>query len=261
MVRKKELTESRHVRMTYELSAFLLPGLEFLNLGYAPDDLDSLAEPERPDKFPAELYRRTLGRVGLTGADILEAGSGRGAGASLITREFRPRSYVGIDLSPGNVAIASKRYANIASMSFQCGDVQRLPFADRSFDVVINVESSHHYEDRARFFAEVGRVLVPGGWFLSAHFFEAGYDISADIVRGGMEIAEREDITGNVLQAMSLDSPLRKAFVEREVPESNRELYEAMVGTEDTDTYRMLQDGRFFYHIIRAQRAFGELDP
>ena len=35
----------------------------------------------------------------------------------------------------------------------------------RSFDVVINIEASHLYDDRARFFAEVLRVLKPGGHF------------------------------------------------------------------------------------------------
>ena len=49
-------------------------------------------------------------------------------------------------------------------------DLLLLPFPDASFDVVINVESSHCYGHVDRFFAEVARVLRPGGWFLYTDF-------------------------------------------------------------------------------------------
>ena len=41
------------------------------------------------------------------------------------------------------------------------GDAESLPFADRSFDAVINVEASHAYPHFPRFLAEVARVLRP----------------------------------------------------------------------------------------------------
>jgi ubiquinone/menaquinone biosynthesis C-methylase UbiE len=53
-------------------------------------------------------------------------------------------------------------------MDFVHGDAQSLPFADESFDVVINIEASHGYPDFPRFLAEVARVLRPGGRFLYA---------------------------------------------------------------------------------------------
>ena len=50
------------------------------------------------------------------------------------------------------------------------GNAESLPFADESFDAVINVEASHGYPDFPRFLAEVARVLRPGGHFLYADF-------------------------------------------------------------------------------------------
>ena len=50
------------------------------------------------------------------------------------------------------------------------GDAESLPFADESFDAVINVEASHAYPRLSRFLAEVVRVLRPGGHFLYADF-------------------------------------------------------------------------------------------
>jgi ubiquinone/menaquinone biosynthesis C-methylase UbiE len=165
-----------------------------------------------------------------------------------------PKSYVGIDLSAGNVALASKRYEKTTALKFQCADAQSLPFRERSFDVVINIESSHYYADRARFFAEVGRVLAPGGWFLSTHIVEPPDDVSAETVLGGMEIIERQDVTENVVRAMEIESDLRKALIEQQVPEEGRAMYEAIFGTTETDTYRKFRDRAYLYHIVRARR-------
>ena len=44
---------------------------------------------------------------------------------------------------------------------FVQGNAESLPFADQSFDVVINVEASLHYLDFARILTEVKRVLRP----------------------------------------------------------------------------------------------------
>ena len=45
----------------------------------------------------------------------------------------------------------------------QCQDVQRLTHADRSFDLVTSTEVFEHVPDDGRAFAEVHRVLRPGG--------------------------------------------------------------------------------------------------
>ena len=46
------------------------------------------------------------------------------------------------------------------------GNAEKLPFADQSFDAVINVEASHCYPRFPQFLDEVARVLRPGGHFL-----------------------------------------------------------------------------------------------
>jgi SAM-dependent methyltransferase len=48
----------------------------------------------------------------------------------------------------------------------QCQDVQRLTFADSSFDVCTNTEVFEHVPGDARGFAEIYRVLKPGGLLL-----------------------------------------------------------------------------------------------
>lgn len=46
---------------------------------------------------------------------------------------------------------------------FVLADATLLPLADRSFDVVVSTLSLHHWADPAGVFAELGRVLRPGG--------------------------------------------------------------------------------------------------
>ena len=48
----------------------------------------------------------------------------------------------------------------------QCQDVQRLTFADESFDLVTSTEVFEHVADDRRGFAEIYRVLKPGGNFV-----------------------------------------------------------------------------------------------
>jgi ubiquinone/menaquinone biosynthesis C-methylase UbiE len=65
------------------------------------------------------------------------------------------------------IEFCRKRH-NLAGLDFVSGNAESLPFPDRSFDAVINVEAAINYQDVRRFFAEVERVLRAGGHFLYA---------------------------------------------------------------------------------------------
>ena len=48
----------------------------------------------------------------------------------------------------------------------RCEDVQRLSYPDASFDLITHTEVLEHVPDDRRAFAELQRVLRPGGWML-----------------------------------------------------------------------------------------------
>jgi ubiquinone/menaquinone biosynthesis C-methylase UbiE len=79
----------------------------------------------------------------LTGqeGDILEIGCGSGYGAVLLS-ELRPKSYVGIDLMPEQIALAHQR--RLPNAEFMVQDAAQLPFADESKDVVVIFGVLHH---------------------------------------------------------------------------------------------------------------------
>jgi ubiquinone/menaquinone biosynthesis C-methylase UbiE len=103
--------------------------------------------------------------VDLTGKRVLEVSCGAGGGASYIVRTLRPASYTGLDLNPASIDFCRKRH-NLSGLDFVQGDAENLPFADQTFDAVINVEAAHQYPDFRRFLCEVARVLRPGGHFV-----------------------------------------------------------------------------------------------
>ncbi len=100
---------------------------------------------------------RALRKVGtLAGLDACEL-SARGPLAAHLRKHARSvaLSEYFADLPPGGVRAGVR-----------CEDVQQLSYADASFDLVTHTEVLEHVPDDARAFAELHRVLRPGGWLL-----------------------------------------------------------------------------------------------
>jgi ubiquinone/menaquinone biosynthesis C-methylase UbiE len=143
----------------------------FFNYGYEEDPALGipLDESDEPHRYFIQLYHQAATQVDLSGKKVLEASCGHGGGASYLVRTLHPASYTGLDLNPEGIKFAQKRH-NLAGLDFVEGNAEDLPFADESFDAVLNVEASHLYPHFPQFLAEVTRVLRPGGHFLYTDF-------------------------------------------------------------------------------------------
>lgn len=71
---------------------------------------------------------------------------------------------VGVDVSLAMLEAAAHR-RNSPRLSFIQGDATMLPLADAAFDAVFMLGGIHHVNDRGRLFAEIHRILKPGGRF------------------------------------------------------------------------------------------------
>jgi SAM-dependent methyltransferase len=120
------------------------------------------------------LYRRVAddvlalpGLVTMPGISaVLEVGSGPGELALEIARRLPGGEVVGIDLAEAMTdrAVERARAEGLdGRVRFVLADAAALPLADGSFDVAVSTLSLHHWADPAVVFAEIGRVLRPGG--------------------------------------------------------------------------------------------------
>jgi SAM-dependent methyltransferase len=92
---------------------------------------------------------------------VLEIGSGTGSGTAILKAQFPQADITGVDLSPEMVRIAT---AKVPGVTFEPADASRLPFPDASFDLVAQ-------NNVPVYFAEIARVLAPGGRILVASTF------------------------------------------------------------------------------------------
>lgn len=101
------------------------------------------------------------------GARILEVGCGPGEFWKRNLERIDPTWRITLtDVSPGMLAVAEEVLGDRAECAV--ADVQELPFADESFDVVLASHMLYHVPDRPQAFAEIRRVLVPAGAFHAA---------------------------------------------------------------------------------------------
>ena len=174
----------------------------------------------------------------------------RCAAAAHVAAHYQPASYLGIDISENNLALATQRHA-APNLGFQQGNAEMLPLENGSADVVLNVEASHLYDSPARFFGEVRRILVPGGRFLHVDLAWQDKDPPGMIAAAGFRVDEVIDITRNVVQALELDSVRREAIV-MTFPENMRNDFRDWSGVRDFRAYNRLKNGEWLYRITRA---------
>lgn len=90
-----------------------------------------------------------------------------GTGMSTVALAAHAPTVVGVDVSPEMLGAARRA----PGAHYLLGNAEEMPFADASFDAATCC-SGVHWFDQPRFFAELKRVLRPGGWVgLYDHYF------------------------------------------------------------------------------------------
>ncbi len=146
-----------------------------------------------------------------TGSALLEVGAGTGHWLAFLGGRVS-----GLDPS-GNMLARAREKAPDALLVR--GVAEQLPYRDERFDRVFCVNAVHHVPDRARFFAEVARVLRPEGgllvvgldpsagrdhWWIYDHFPETrrldlerhppGATLRRELDRAGFQRVETEEV-------------------------------------------------------------------
>lgn len=98
---------------------------------------------------------------------ILVAGCGGGVAFPALVNLCRPSKLTGIDIDEDFIAQAEEQVRRTGiPAELVLGDIQDMPFEDRSFDVVVDFGTAYHVESPALAMGEIGRVLDTGGLLL-----------------------------------------------------------------------------------------------
>ena len=120
-------------------------------------------------------WRRELVRAAhLTPSSrVLDLAAGTGDVAFAVANLGHPAEVVATDFNAEMLAIAETKAAEnppAVPVTFSIADAQDLPFEDGSFDVVTVAFGVRNFPDREKNFAEVLRVLRPGGRYIILEF-------------------------------------------------------------------------------------------
>jgi SAM-dependent methyltransferase len=105
----------------------------------------------------------------LDGARVLDLGCGTAAPWTANRDRVPPiASPVLADFSTGMLRDARRNLGDACSARFAAADATALPFRDACFGAVFAFHMLYHVPGRPRCFAEIRRVLAPGGWLAAA---------------------------------------------------------------------------------------------
>jgi malonyl-CoA O-methyltransferase len=99
-------------------------------------------------------------------ACILDVGAGTGTQTALLKKRFRKARLLALDIAWPMLRYARKRSGFMRPFYCLCGDMQQLPVADNSVDMLFSNLALQWATDLDQVFAEFKRVLKPGGMLL-----------------------------------------------------------------------------------------------
>jgi arsenite methyltransferase len=133
------------------------------DLGYPPE-LANVPD-SAVESFAGVANPWTMGRLS-PGERVLDLGSGAGTDSLVAAQMVGPEgSVTGIDMTPEMLAKAriAAAASGVGNVEFVEGEAEHLPFPDASFDVVVSNGVIDLVPDKDAVFAELYRVLAPGG--------------------------------------------------------------------------------------------------
>lgn len=134
----------------------------------------------------AAEVRELLAATNLAGRSVLDIGCGIGGVDILLVQEHGASSVVGIDVAETLLKAAQQNVTDAGLselISFKHVAGQSLPFTDQTFDVVFSKDAIIQIPDKVNCYAEIRRVLKPGGAIAISDWFGSSLTQSDEMKR------------------------------------------------------------------------------
>lgn len=192
------------------------------------------------------------------GEVVVDLGSGGGFDVFIAGRKVGPTGRaIGVDMTPEMLAKARRNQAaytertGLENVEFRLGEIEHLPLADASVDVVISNCVINLSPDKAQVYREIARVMRPGGRLA----------VSDIVLKKPLPAAIREDaeaLVGCVAGALLLDelrAILRDAGLADTQFEEKPGYVQAMEASKDhiaKRVYELLEEGESLADTIAS---------
>ena len=254
----KKYYQRLYWRMFYNYIGIMgrLKPARFLNHGYAEEGVNikniSIADLV---KLAQNLYLHLFQQAPPEGKTVMEIGCGRGSGLALLNEHYKPQRSVGVDLSDANIKIA-RRNCKAYPVEFIRGNAEKQIFPDKTFDVVYNLESSHCYPSRRKFFENVFAVLKDDGSFVySDAFWHTTVEaLETELNEVGFSIEKKEDITKEVFRSIEIKSFIKKAYMQKTVKADN--IMNNFVAGPGSEMYEYFKAGslKYLLYVLKKRK-------
>jgi len=97
---------------------------------------------------------------------VLDVGCGYGGTARYLTRK-KNATVTALTLSKAQWQYARAKDPESSNPQYLLGDFLHNDMKEKTFDVVLSIESSEHMVDKPKFFQEIFRLLKPGGYLVN----------------------------------------------------------------------------------------------
>jgi SAM-dependent methyltransferase len=194
----------------------------------------------------------------LRGTRVLDVGCGTGSLAVALAEQYACKVW-GVDASPEMLEIARAKVP--AGVGVKLGRAEDLPFKDGWFERAVATLAVHLW-DRPRAFAEIARVLAPGGRFVLASFDPAHFTsyylntyfpsiLSIDRAR----FAPADVLTRELLEAGLTDT--RSASLTHDFSISREEAL-ARIRGRHISTFQLIPEEEYAAGLAQAERELPE---